>query len=471
MSTTVYSNSHHDDDEINDNMSDEEEWSRETIRITNQCVSIPSNGNYYQPYDFHRRLVCYGDGGSLYLEYPVWIRGCLSEDSNYLGNNPREELLEGFYALNNKQEDFHKYPSPVEDIIDPDLLVCKPIKPPLPPSLPIRDYNDDEYDFEEKHKLEYELCNRWNYDTLTLRGSYQWIPSEFRICHGDNDDCEVHIETPISHLPMTEEYAKTYKNLEKIFAKFVPMFGEILHFDKKKGDTRLQVILKVQSYNIQPRMKYSGRWHTEGRTENIQAVGVYYLFIDDELEGGALKFRPSVAPSESYADIWRIEVNRYVMPETDTAIVFDNSLPHRFCSIRNTTSIARRRTFLNFFVVCPHNPIKEISISNLPLISYERCLTLLKSIEDENNQQKLPDLVIEKILSFLKQNMWKTDINAKEFRSRVRHEMLNEKTGWSGVQYGNTGDIVFIKSNNDWNIKKNHRLYRDMNGLEHTESD
>lgn len=218
--------------------------------------------------------------------------------------------------------------------------------------------------------------------------------------------------------------------------------------------------------------KYSGRWHTEGRTENIQAVGVYYLYVDDELEGGALKFRPSKAPSKYYAEMSDIEINRYLMPATDVAIVFANSLPHRFCSMRNRTSTARRRTFVNFFVISPVHSTDGLSIVDLPLVSYEQCQLLLEKIEDEHQRQKLPDLVIEKILSFLKKNMWKTDADAKEFRARTRHEMLKEKSGWAGISYGNSGDIVFINSSTDYTQKKQQRRYRDLySSLEHTESD
>ncbi|CAF4249863.1 unnamed protein product [Rotaria sp. Silwood2] len=217
---------------------------------------------------------------------------------------------------------------------------------------------------------------------------------------------------------------------------------------------------------------YSGRWHTEGCSENIQAVGVYYLHIDDLLEGGALKFRPLAAPAESYADCWNIEVNRYMMPKTDVAVVFDNCLPHRFCSIRNSTSIARRRTFINFFVVSPTYPIHDISILDLPLVSCEQCEYLLKSIADESHRQKLPDLVINKILSFLKKQMWTTETDAKEFRSRVRYEMVHEKSGWSGIQYGNTGDIIFIKSTDDLKQLGKISAYEDLSRHPyHTESE
>lgn len=47
-------------------------------------------------------------------------------------------------------------------------------------------------------------------------------------------------------------------------------------------------------------MTYSGRWHTEGDSENVVAAGVYYYHLGDSLEGGALKFRPQSAPQPDY---------------------------------------------------------------------------------------------------------------------------------------------------------------------------
>ncbi|CAF4391542.1 unnamed protein product [Rotaria sp. Silwood2] len=469
MATVDCSSDRDQDDNTDDNnVSDEDEWLKKTQDIADKCPKIPHYGRLFRPNDFFDKRATYGDGGELILKYPIWMFGALSKHISDVSTDVREELLEVFHKLNDERKDFHKYPLPVEDIVDPDLLVCKPIKPLSPPPSPLPTTEDSE----DEDKKDYDACNKWNFNSLTLRGSYQWIPSEFRIRHVASNNYDVHIETPISHLPMTEEYAQTYKNLEKVFSKLVPIFRRILSINNHDNDIRLQVIVKVQSYNIQPRTKYSGRWHTEGCTEHIQAVGVYYLYIDDNLEGGALKFRPAISPSKYYADHYSIKTDRYVMPETDAAIVFDNSLPHRFCSIRNSTSIARRRTFLNFFVVCPKYPIHELSILNLPLVSCEQCQIILKSIIDENHRQKLPDLVIEKILSFLEKNMWKTDTDAKEFRSHVRHEMVHENSGWSGIHYGNFGDIVFIKSANDLRQRKKQRDYREAQSkLIHTESD
>ena len=62
--------------------------------------------------------------------------------------------------------------------------------------------------------------------------------------------------------------------------------------DKNSNEeTRLQVIVKVQRYQIEPNTSYTGKWHVEGITERIVAVGVYYVYIDEELNGGNLIFR------------------------------------------------------------------------------------------------------------------------------------------------------------------------------------
>ncbi|CAF4923328.1 unnamed protein product, partial [Rotaria sp. Silwood1] len=384
------------------------------------------------------------------------------------------------------RQDFHDYPSPVEDIIDPDLLVYQP-----------DGVKQNASGYFEPSEMQPRLWN--SREELPLCSTYQWLPSRFRICtststHIDFTEYKVHIETPILHLPMNEEYEQTYQNLEKIFEKLVPMFKKLNLLNSDETDTHLEVVVKVQSYNIKPGIKYSGRWHTEGYKENIIAVGVYYLHIDEKLEGGALKFRPPKLPYAKYGGSgipkllqedncwidnfamvdkqWRDlyeNVNRYVMPKTDTAIVFSNSLPHRFCSIRNLTQKSRRRTFLNFFIVNPHKPIlpsPELAISNLVLISYESCYQLLRKtcVLNKTNletKQELPDLVITKILALLSltQRLWSTDLDTKEFRRCVRSEMCQQKPSWKGTSYGNWGNIDFITYENDIGNRESEHLF------------
>ena len=145
---------------------------------------LPHDGVYLRSDDFYPMGVQYGDGGEMDLEHPVWMSDALSKRISGFGTATRNQLLEVFHKTNEERQDFHKYPLPIEDIIDPDLLVCKPVKPvsPLPASTSSsrNSISQDSIDFKKFNKL--------NFDRLTLRESYQWIPSEFCIYHNARND-------------------------------------------------------------------------------------------------------------------------------------------------------------------------------------------------------------------------------------------------------------------------------------------
>ena len=282
------------------------------------------------------------DGVDIICRYPVWVNENLISDEDDQGHFG-QRLAAKFYRLNDDREDRHPRPSPVEDIVDPDLLICRP---PL------------------------------SYTSATSRRHiYQWIPSKFIVNNRTN---EVKIVSPICHL---ENQDGIYDDVAKVFSKMLPMFKEIKGFPWGDDSIELQVVVKVQSYNIKPGnsngfrnfvkqwgiskdrafpsprsfllylgMTYSGRWHTEGQTENILGVGVYYMDVDRRLRHGALKFRPKEASDLPIDDH---EVNVH----TGAGIVFENSIPHRFRQMKNPTDSSRRRTFINFFVVDPRHPI------------------------------------------------------------------------------------------------------------------
>lgn len=203
-------------------------------------------------------------------------------------------------------------------------------------------------------------------------------------------------------------------------------------------------------------MAYSGRWHTEGQTEHILCVGVYYLHVDRLLKGGILKFRPQEALKFG---------SHEVDVHTGAAIVFENCIPHRFRQIQNLSTKDRRRTFLNFFIVDPRYPI--------PLDSSQICLCYRNQIwnildktglrllntDNEQEQRRLADLMIERILSFLP-NIWLNIEQAKDFRQRARNEMLEKKSGWGWVQFGNSGIVKFIA-----------KADKSQEEIRHTESD
>jgi hypothetical protein len=64
--------------------------------------------------------------------------------------------------------------------------------------------------------------------------------------------------------------------------------------------------------------------------------------------------------------------------------------------------------------------------------------------------------------------IWETQDFAKEFRARVRRSMLDEKTGWGWIQWGNCGTTEFVRSLSSWPLREREEL-RDE--LHHTESD
>ena len=58
----------------------------------------------------------------------------------------------------------------------------------------------------------------------------------------------------------------------------------------ERQNGKLQVGVKAQKYVLPPHSSYTGRWHTEGFTENIVAASVYYIDVSNETSGGNLSF-------------------------------------------------------------------------------------------------------------------------------------------------------------------------------------
>ncbi|CAF4644260.1 unnamed protein product, partial [Didymodactylos carnosus] len=150
--------------------------------------------------DFYRlagdRYVTYGDGGSSSLVYPVWINEHLS-----ISEPRRQRLTQALYTLNEQRQDFHQEPSPVEDIIDPDLL------PNCPPSFDRQKWIEQQQDKlkNNEYNLRHFKRNLANgeYNDLSkhvkLRETYQWLPSEFVLTKSNG---KVDILSPIHHLPI-----------------------------------------------------------------------------------------------------------------------------------------------------------------------------------------------------------------------------------------------------------------------------
>lgn len=200
--------------------------------------------------DFYRlhgdQEVHFGDGGYAFLIYPVWIQEHLP-----VSETRRQRLLDILYRLNDQRRDFHPSPSPVEDIIDPDLLAYPP------PSTFDRDrwiarrLRQLELLNDQKFRHFKRDLNRGDYNDLSeheqIRDTYQWLPSKFVI----DREGKVDILSPIHQLPAVPRYRQAYGDIAHIFHAMLPMF-EKLNLIKTKADheQQLQVIVKAQSYNL-----------------------------------------------------------------------------------------------------------------------------------------------------------------------------------------------------------------------------
>ena len=346
----------------------------------------PLNNYQYQFLKVGRDLsVEYGDGGHAELVYPIYL--CESvpirTEINYI-------LCRELERIGELNKDWHSE-SPVLDIIDPDL--------------------SPNYYFKN------------NKEGLSERSKYAWIPVDLTVTHDKN----VKLHGPIHNLEMKGN-KKLYHCIMQVFKAMVPGF-EKLGIVNEKGSTDLQVVIKAQKYVIQPGTSYSGKWHVEGKTENIVAAGVYYCKVDEGFENDSVVFKPKVGPDEGYASWINIETEKVVPIKEASSIVFSNILPHKFLELVNITSEPLSRLFINFFIVDPKHKLESTTLR-------------FATFSILNKLGKLPKTIIDEILSYIH---YKPSIfEAKALREKTRESMKTEFSGWGYIHYGNSGDVEFV---------------------------
>ena len=143
-------------------------------------------------------------------------------------------------------------------------------------------------------------------------------------------------------------------------------------------------------------------------------------------------------------------MNTEIEVKENTAIVFSNTLPHKFLKLANNTTAPLERLFVNFFIVDPSKPIESTTF----YWEAEKALKKLKLF---------PIVIIELILSFI---VFRSNIfEDKEKRSLARKSLKEEKSGWGFIHYGNAGDVEFIDGNSFESLDgKYNRIVYDIDG-------
>eukprot|EP01084_Bolivina_argentea_P043406 79972_1 len=155
-------------------------------------------------------------------------------------------------------------------------------------------------------------------------------------------------------------YAKLYDLFAVIFKSMIKMFEFILQM--KLNQTKLNVIVSMQQYQIKPKQTYKGSLHCEGfKEENIACVGVYYFDKSDYFEID--QFQIAMNLMDAVLKTYPLAVKeKYFQIEQGSCMVFSNrNLLHKLDQLTNDDDVkVATRTILNFFVIDPSEMIDAI---------------------------------------------------------------------------------------------------------------
>ena len=311
----------------------------------------------------------------------------------------------------------------VEDVVDPDLC---PRFLPLSERKVYRTVKDT-------------ATARVGAANAAARGSYQWLPSrvEWRGGAGGLDWAAARpralFSSPIHNLPRTAANAALYTLLEDALTALLPAMVKA-NPDTLGDKRRFNVVTKLQRYVVPPGAAYTGKWHTEGVTENVAAVGVMYVAWPAALRGGALRFRPTSVPDATYRE-WRrggasSALTLVVEAGEGTALAFPN-IPHRFMTLTNPTDRPLERAFLNFFIVDDALP----TTAEVPTRA-----DVYLALGRKTNFH-----VVQDVLDFL--GLPPTWDAAQRVRRKAKAEMVAMRGKWGQMNHGNCGTVSWLPTN------------------------
>ena len=184
-----------------------------------------------------------------------------------------------------------------------------------------------------------------------------WIATEFLINNG-----KVQINGDINNIDKTL-YPDLYKDIEAIFQEMYPLMNEVRNLEGYLNKyNKLNVIVKIQSYQLKSGETYEGQFHQEGfKREGIFMIGIYYFHISPNLKGGnlELKYVKEKKFSESQGCLnYLMEKKTFDIHEDDIAIFLNRRCEHRIDKLETYLPKADQiyeRKILVFFIADPHN--------------------------------------------------------------------------------------------------------------------
>lgn len=386
------------------------------------------------------RNISYGDGGNDELRYPIFINDHLNVDkSSY------KYLKTELKRIGNENGDYREN-EPIQNVIDPDLYSLR-----LDRNVFVENYNKkftESYNYYRYSNLHENFKENAEKTKWFIRGNYQMLPTVFNEKNRNNPDkaSKIQIISAIHNIGSDKKYKKLYSCIAHVFECMLPMFNKFKKFRDRKNDT-FQVIVKSQRYAIQPRKGYSGCWHTEGLTENISFVGLYYFEWNKGLSGGAMKFRPHHFPAKFYENngwsTFEIECGENAKHK---AMVWDNQyFVHRVRMLKNLNNDGkiRKKGYLAFFVIDPENELKKTTQNVISLKKEDYIDTLYKRVMIKHYAMPAMNIdICTLIVEYA--NAGITLKEAKKRRKEVIQVKKETKNKFGSISFGNCGEIFYF---------------------------
>eukprot|EP01083_Nonionella_stella_P216564 778277_1 len=190
---------------------------------------------------------------------------------------------QGFVADNNIPNNFVKKVGVISNDIIDDILRLQLIKQIKPLQSSVHNYRLGSLLGRGDGKI-HDLIDP------SLTAGYKYlIPAEYNIKQSK-------FTSSINNLSYFKYGKALYETIGNILKPMICLF-EWVTYSFNQYDT-LQIIVKMQDYQLKDGDKYEGNFHEEGlNQEHIIAVGIYYFDIDDTIKGGNLEIQTDVVSS------------------------------------------------------------------------------------------------------------------------------------------------------------------------------
>ena len=155
-----------------------------------------------------------------------------------------------------------------------------------------------------------------------------WIATEF-----EWKNQKFHINDEINNISR-KQHPNLYQDIEAIFNEMVPYFNHVRDLNSYlQNYNKLNVIVKVQSYQLAEGETYEGQFHQEGfKREGIFMIGIYYFRISNVLKGGNLELKfvkDKKFDSKLGCCNYLMEKKSFTIQEDDIAIFLNRRCEHR----------------------------------------------------------------------------------------------------------------------------------------------